>query len=206
MIWKYFKILFIFQFSVYISIYAAHLYDSVILYAKALNQSIHNRESSSGEIIDISKIARDGREITNNIIKMGGYKSISGNYIHIDATGNSEGNYTAFSVKRKNYTTINKISGFNFTCGYYPVEVGGWSQIQNQNQNSEYVLRYNPLYNIEWINYKPVDEPHCGYDGSKCPRPQGLTETLAAVLGGKFQMCEKCSMTTVYFFHIKLSV
>ena len=92
MIWKYFKILFIFQFSVYISIYAAHLYDSVILYAKALNQSIHNRESSSGEIIDISKIARDGREITNNIIKMGGYKSISGNYIHIDATGNSEGN------------------------------------------------------------------------------------------------------------------
>lgn len=40
------------------------------------------------------------------------------------------------------------------------------------------------MYNIEWINYKPVDEPHCGYDGSKCPRPGGLTETLAAVLGG----------------------
>ena len=88
-----------FQFSVYISIYAAHLYDSVILYAKALNQSIHYRESR-GEVVDISKIARDGKEITNNIIKMGGYKSISGNYIRIDATGNSEGNYTAFSVKR----------------------------------------------------------------------------------------------------------
>ena len=47
------------------------------------------------------------------------------------------------------------------------------------------------MYNIEWINYKPVDEPHCGYDGSKCPRPQGLTETLAAVLGGKVWICEK---------------
>ena len=42
------------------------------------------------------------------------------------------------------------------------------------------------MYNIEWINYKPVDEPHCGYDGSKCPRPGGLTETLAAVLGGMY--------------------
>ena len=99
MIFTYLFVYLFFQFSVYISIYAAHLYDSVILYAKALNQSIHNRESR-GEVVDISKIARDGKEITNNIIKMGGYKSISGNYIRIDATGNSEGNYTAFSVKR----------------------------------------------------------------------------------------------------------
>ena len=69
MIWKYFKILFIFQFSVYISIYAAHLYDSVILYAKALNQSIHNRESSSGEIIDISKITgKKRRQLENQFI------------------------------------------------------------------------------------------------------------------------------------------
>jgi hypothetical protein len=33
--------------------------------------------------------------------------------------------------------------------------------------------------------YKPVDEPHCGYDGSRCPRAKGNTEIAAGVLGGE---------------------
>ena len=69
------------QFSIYVSIYAAHLYDSVILYAKALDNMINERIEKR-ELVDINQInilARDGREITRNIINMGGYKSISGN-------------------------------------------------------------------------------------------------------------------------------
>ena len=28
-----------------------------------------------------------------------------------------------------------------------------------------------------------MDEPHCGYDGSACPRPQGLSQIMAVILG-----------------------
>ena len=54
---------------------------------------------------------------------MEGYKSISGNFIRIDAKGDSEGNFTAFAVKPHNYTYITRISKNKFSCGIYPVKV-----------------------------------------------------------------------------------
>merc|ERR1719322_302896 len=77
---------------------AAHLYDSVVLYAKALNMTIQEA-LKRGNGFDIEQLARDGRQITQTIIEMGGYQSISGNYIHIDKNGDSQGNYTAFAFK-----------------------------------------------------------------------------------------------------------
>lgn len=147
-------------FSIYISIYAAHLYDSVLLYAKALHNVIKDK-AAEGLSVDITELARNGelgpdppvrargrnardvsnrfrthpsefvprylpagREITENIIRMGGYKSISGNYIRIDENGDSEGNFTAFALKPHNYTFISRISGdVKFSCSYYPVKV-----------------------------------------------------------------------------------
>ena len=45
-------------------------------------------------------------------------------------------------------------------------------------------VTYVPRLNIDWPNkFRPVDEPHCGYDGSKCKRPGGRTEVAAGVLG-----------------------
>ena len=45
---------------------------------------------------------------------------------------------------------------------------------------------YMPKILMEWPGlYKPMDEPHCGYDGSKCPRAKGNTEIAAGVLGRK---------------------
>ncbi len=41
-----------------------------------------------------------GRAITDAIIRMGGYDSISGNYVRIDENGDSEGNFTAFALRR----------------------------------------------------------------------------------------------------------
>jgi len=55
---------------------------------------------------------------------MEGYKSISGNYIRIDSSGDSEGNFTAFAVKPHNYTFISRITKkVKFSCGYYPIKV-----------------------------------------------------------------------------------
>lgn len=55
--------------SIHITIYAAHLYDSVILYAKALDKII--REDPKARV---SELARDGERITRTIIAMGGYQ------------------------------------------------------------------------------------------------------------------------------------
>ena len=91
--------------SIHITIYAAHLYDSVILYAKALDKII--REDPKARV---SELARDGERITRTIIAMGGYQSISGNYIRIDSSGDSEGNFTAYALKPHNYTKVREMT------------------------------------------------------------------------------------------------
>ena len=50
-------------------------------------------------------LARDGRRIIQTIIGMGGYHSVSGNFIRMDTSGDPVGNFTAFAVKRHNYTS-----------------------------------------------------------------------------------------------------
>jgi len=48
------------------------------------------------------------------------------------------------------------------------------------------VINYIPKSQIDWPHkFKPVDEPHCGYDNTKCPRSKGKAEIAAAILGGK---------------------
>ena len=170
------------QFSIYISIYAAHLYDSMMLYAKALHKMISDREAN-GEQVDVNALARDGRGITETIINMGGYKSISGNYIKIDSNGDSEGNFTAFALKPHNYTYISRINRNKFSCSVYPDTVGEFYSEKNAQGVSSIV--YSPKANIDWPGqYKPVDEPHCGYDGSNCPRDRRITEITTVVLAG----------------------
>ena len=85
--------------EIYVPPSAAHLFDSVVLFAKALNMTVEESQRS-GENIDPRVLARNGRRITQTIINMGGYQSISGNYIHIDKNGDSQGNYTAFAFQR----------------------------------------------------------------------------------------------------------
>jgi hypothetical protein len=105
-------------FQIHIPIYAAHLYDSVILYAKALDKMIRDRQSNN-QIVDIAQLARNGSGITETIIKMGRYESISGSFIKIDKNGDSEGNFTAYALKPHKYNFRN-----GFTCHHYPVQVG----------------------------------------------------------------------------------
>ena len=166
----------------HISIYAAHLYDSVMLYARALDNLIH-MQKAEGREVDVAALARDGEAITDAIIGMAGYESISGNFIRIDENGDSEGNFTAFALKEHNYTFVSRISGkTKFSCTHYPIKVGEFhSERTLQNTTN---ITYSPKVNIDWPrNHKPVDEPHCGYDGGKCPRLRGRTEIAAGILG-----------------------
>ena len=59
-----------------------------------------------GENATLGELARDGQRITKTIIAMGGYESISGNFIRIDSNGDSEGNFTAYALKPYNYTKV----------------------------------------------------------------------------------------------------
>lgn len=52
------------KFKIHVPIYAAHLYDSVILYARALDSVIKARReegSNSTGALDIGQLARDGK-------------------------------------------------------------------------------------------------------------------------------------------------
>ena len=75
---------------------------------------------SNDEIVDVAQLARNGSGITETIIKMGRYESISGSFIKIDKNGDSEGNFTAYALKNLKYQYKNG----QFTCNRYPVQVG----------------------------------------------------------------------------------
>ena len=64
-----------------------------------------------GEHATLGELARDGQRITKTIIAMGGYESISGNFIRIDSNGDSEGNFTAYALKPYNYTKVHYEGG-----------------------------------------------------------------------------------------------
>ncbi len=96
---------------------------------------------------------------------MGGYESISGNYVRIDDNGDSEGNFTALALREHNYTYVSRITGkTKFSCGYYPVKVGEFHSVAVESANgtaapagSSTNITYTPKYNIEWPGpHKPA--------------------------------------------------
>lgn len=176
--------------NIHISIYAAHLYDSAVLFAKALHKMIEDHRAL-GDKIDssmISSLARNGTKITDTIIAMGGYQSISGNYIRINKDGDSEGNFTVFSLQKTNYTYTSRISRKMLYCDRYLKKVGDFHMNHTNHglsSSKEELPEYVSSHQIDWLaNKPPVDEPFCGYDGFKCKSKQGRTEIAAGILGG----------------------
>ena len=82
------------SFKIHVSIYAAHLYDSVMLYANALHKMIEEARDNGTKVDGplIGKMARNGKKITDNIIGFQAYRSISGSDIQIDVNGDSQVN------------------------------------------------------------------------------------------------------------------
>ncbi|GIY12171.1 receptor-type guanylate cyclase Gyc76C [Caerostris extrusa] len=72
----------------HITEFAAYLYDSVILYAEALAQTLAENEDP-----------RNGSYIIQKIINRGRYQSVTGAWMHIDENGDVEGNYTVLALQ-----------------------------------------------------------------------------------------------------------
>jgi len=169
-----------------VPIYAANLYDSLIIYAKALDSLRKERPD-----FDIQELARDGRGIFQHIIKMKQYESITGAKISIDENGDSEGNYTLIAFKtlsKDDYHTrhMNFSANHTFTCWKYMIPVANF-QPRSPSENITYPkMKFFSGMQIDWIGgKKPSDEPKCGFDGEKCtPIGRGYRSIYTAgVLG-----------------------
>ena len=81
---------------------------------------------ATGEPVDVHALARDGTSITQKIIDQGkhGYTSISGNDVVIDENGDSKGSFTAYAIKRSDYSREMLLSNRSFVCSHYLLQVG----------------------------------------------------------------------------------
>ena len=100
----------------HVPIYAAFLYDSVMLYARALGTLIHERRNETTK-----NLANNGQLITNKI-KTSIYSTIMGTSIWFDKNGASEGSFTAYAVMPQNFSHFyhdGKCNKFTLHCDHY---------------------------------------------------------------------------------------
>ncbi|XP_062604007.1 guanylate cyclase 32E-like isoform X2 [Saccostrea cucullata] len=123
-----------------VPIHAAHLYDAVMVLARALDSVISNNESS----------LKNGRSIVSNIQKAS-FKSIQGFDVYVDETGESEGNYSLLSLTlpAEGQPFLGPVGCFN----RYSNDLGVPEFVLNKEMKWTEVLR---------------DEPPCGFDEEKC--------------------------------------
>ncbi|XP_034948736.1 receptor-type guanylate cyclase Gyc76C-like isoform X2 [Chelonus insularis] len=150
------------KFEKYISIHAAYLYDSVKLYASALDQLLREQPDHS-----LEEVASNGTKIIETIIRKHTYLSVSGQTIKLDQHGDSEGNFSVLALK-KEFFQFN-----NFSCDYQMKPVG-------QFQRGE-VLVYRPSESMEWPGKnKPEAEPGCGFLNEHCPKDDTHMHSIVA--------------------------
>ena len=104
----------------HVPIYAAFLYDSVMLYARALGTLIHERRDET-----VKNLANDGRLIANKITTSI-YSTIMGTSLSFDESGASEGSFTAYAVVPQNFTQEYhdlKCNKFTLHCDHYLKQV-----------------------------------------------------------------------------------
>ncbi|XP_018335565.1 receptor-type guanylate cyclase Gyc76C [Agrilus planipennis] len=147
------------NYSKHVSIYAAYLYDSVKLYAKALHKLLSEEKILNDSIIE--EIASNGTRIIQTIIESGTYQSITGATMRLDKNGDSEGNFSVLALKKVPDSQSHVRS--NFTCHFQMVPVG-------QFQQGDFP-KYKINRQIDWPGgVKPDDEPSCGFNNEMCPK------------------------------------
>lgn len=166
----------------FVSIHAAYLYDSVFLYARALDQLLSEEGKPLNDSV-VHRVASNGTRIIQRIISNRKYDSVTGAIIHLDSNGDSEGNFSVLAFKPHN-VTIN-----NFHCSYHMIPVGVFYQPGNSNDSFPQYRLVSSSHQVDWLaGHKPEDEPICGFDNERCHKedtPQGsitVAITLALIL------------------------
>ncbi|XP_063972285.1 receptor-type guanylate cyclase Gyc76C-like isoform X1 [Diachasmimorpha longicaudata] len=150
------------KYEKYVSIHAAYLYDSVKLYATALDQLIRQQPESS-----LEEIVSNGTLIIETIIKRHTYQSVGGQTIKLDKAGDSEGNFSVLALKK------DPLARGNFLCEFQMKPVGQFQQGET--------LMYRPSESMEWPGKnKPEAEPGCGFLNEHCPKDDTHLRSIVA--------------------------
>ncbi|XP_067647261.1 receptor-type guanylate cyclase Gyc76C-like isoform X2 [Eurosta solidaginis] len=175
----------------FVSIYAAYLYDSVKLYAWALDKLLRLEERLLTDDV-IYDVASNGSRIIETIIKNRTYKSISGATIKIDQNGDSEGNFSVLAYKpHKHYFSD------NVSCNFHMVPVAYFQQGEDI---PEYKL-INGSVRVDWPSGadRPFDEPMCGFANELCKKDdRHITSVVAAGVLGLLLFCAGVITMSIY--------
>ncbi|XP_043524757.1 receptor-type guanylate cyclase Gyc76C-like [Frieseomelitta varia] len=150
------------KYEKYVSIHAAYLYDSVKLYAKALDQLLRDQPEHT-----LEEIASNGTQIIETIIRNHTYQSVSGATIKFDKFGDSEGNFSVLALKKDPFRFN------NFSCDFQMKPVGQFQQGET--------LVYRPSEAMDWPGKnKPEAEPGCGFLNEHCPKDDTHLRSIVA--------------------------
>ncbi|XP_066598422.1 receptor-type guanylate cyclase Gyc76C-like [Prorops nasuta] len=150
------------KYEKYVSIHAAYLYDSLKLYARALDQLLRDQPDHT-----LEEIAGNGTQIIETIIKNHTYQSVSGATIKLDKFGDSEGNFSVLALKKDPFRMN------NFSCDYQMKPVGQFQQGET--------LVYRPSEAVDWPGKnKPEAEPGCGFLNEHCPKDDTHLRSIVA--------------------------
>ncbi|XP_068630072.1 receptor-type guanylate cyclase Gyc76C-like [Battus philenor] len=184
------------KFIKFVSIYAAYLYDSVKLYAIALDKII--KEETEKEKLNYEKlmgIATNGSRIVAKMIQSSPYKSVTGMSIRLDERADSEGNFSVLAFKPANF------SDEDINCTYSMIPVGHFQQ--SSREFPEFKL--NPHLPIDWPdNVKPEDEPSCGFLNEKCPKDESQITSL--VVAGTLAVTLFCALVVTISIYRKWKI
>ncbi|XP_050532707.1 receptor-type guanylate cyclase Gyc76C-like isoform X2 [Daktulosphaira vitifoliae] len=179
----------------FVSIYAAYLYDSVMLYARALDFLLKSRSSVQNITVDIiDEVASNGTLIIETIIKNITYQSVTGSTIKLDSSGDSEGNFSVAALKPHNFSF--QVADGNFTCPYFMLNI---AQFQFQHgELPEYKL-YSPSMKIDWPGKsRPDDEPSCGFNNELCQNDFQRSSIFIAIVLGLTLFCAIVITLSIY--------
>ncbi|KRT83645.1 hypothetical protein AMK59_3294, partial [Oryctes borbonicus] len=138
--------------SISVPIQAAHLYDAVMIYARALT-----------EVFEKNEDPRNGIAILQKILNRS-YHSIQGYDVFIDGNGDAEGNFTVVALldDQEMNTTLRMSMQ---PVGYFQYTSNGSSHLLDLPE-FKYLDMSRP---IQWVGGKlPSAEPECGFHGEKC--------------------------------------
>ncbi|XP_055371824.1 receptor-type guanylate cyclase Gyc76C-like [Condylostylus longicornis] len=174
----------------FVSIYAAYLYDSVKLYAWALDKLLRQEKRPLTDDV-VRDVASNGTKIIETIINNHTYKSVTGATIKIDKNGDSEGNFSVVALKPYRHNIRE-----NITCELHMVPVAYFQQGANF---PEYKL-INGSVRVDWpVKEKPFDEPMCGFNNELCEKDdRHITSVVIAGILALILFCSGVVAMSIY--------
>ncbi|XP_043577855.1 receptor-type guanylate cyclase Gyc76C-like isoform X1 [Bombus pyrosoma] len=180
------------KYEKYVSIHAAYLYDSVKLYARALDQLLRDQPEHT-----LEEIASNGTQIIETIIRNHTYQSVSGATIKFDKFGDSEGNFSVLALKKDPFRFN------NFSCDFQMKPVGQFQQ--GETLGIDRVQVYRPSEAMDWPGKnKPEAEPGCGFLNEHCPKDD--THLRSIVVAGVLAILLFCAAVVTISIYRKWKI